>query len=166
MLRVHSAILFETRLRNAETRRVSLSEQMLRASNGSVGRVPRPSVKSGDLAAEVVHDAQRLVGLEISLAKQELKDLAIANAVAAGIVALRALLVVLAALVALPALVVIAMPWHWQAAMAWVAAYALVGTGLVFTGKARFQLKMPARTLNSLKENKEWALRQMRSTAR
>jgi hypothetical protein len=126
----------------------------------------RPGAKSGDLAAEVVHDAQRLVSLEIALAKQEVKDLAVANAIAAGMVAFGGLLVILSLLVAVPSLVVILVPWHWQAAAAWVVVYALLGIGLVLLGKTRFALRLPTKTLASLKENKEWALRQMKSTVR
>src|SRR5258706_8687206 len=50
-----------------------------------VAQPPRPDGKSGDLAAAVIHDAQRLVSLEVALAKQEIKDLVMANAVAAGL---------------------------------------------------------------------------------
>jgi hypothetical protein len=45
-------------------------------------------------------------------------------------------------------------------------AYALLGIGLVLLGKTRFALRLPTKTLASLKENKEWALRQMKSTVR
>ncbi|MHB8688930.1 MAG: phage holin family protein [Candidatus Dormibacteraceae bacterium] len=125
----------------------------------------RPA-RSGDLAAEVVHDAQRLVSLEVALAKQEIKDLAMTNAIAAGMVAAGVLLVMLGVLVAAPSVVVWLVPWHWQAAVAWVVVYVLLGISLGLMGKARFALRLPARTLASLKENKEWALRQMRSTVR
>jgi uncharacterized membrane protein YqjE len=137
----------------------------VRATNGT-----HPSgaaaVRSGDIAAEVVHDAQRLVSLEIALAKQEVKDLVMANAIAAGLVAFGGLLIALALLVAVPSLVVVLVPWHWQAALGWVVAYALLGVGLVFFGKSRFALKLPTKTLKSLKENKEWVLRRMKSTVR
>jgi putative superfamily III holin-X len=127
---------------------------------------PETATKSGDLAAEVVHDAQRLVNLEIALAKQEIKDLVLANAIAAGLVAGGGLLLILGLLVSVPTLVVVLVPWHWLAALAWIVLYVLLGIGLMLAGKARFALKLPARTLASLKENKEWALRQMRSTVR
>ena len=127
--------------------------------------LPRPQ-KSRDLAAEVVHDAQRLVNLEIALAKQEIKDLVLANAIAAGMVAGGGLLLILGLFVAVPALVVVLVPWHWLAAAAWIVIYALVGIGLVLAGRARFALRLPVRTLASLKESKEWALRHMRSTVR
>jgi hypothetical protein len=125
-----------------------------------------PGTTSSDLAAEVIQDAQRLIRLEVLLAKQELKELAKANAIAAAMVVSGGLLVVLSLLVAFPSLVVILVPWHWQAALAWVLLYALVGIGLVMFGKRRFALKLPVKTLTSLKENKEWALRQMKSTVR
>ena len=125
-----------------------------------------PTAKSSDLAAEVIQDAQRLITLEIALAKQELKDIAMANAIAAGMVVSGGLLVILSLLVAIPSLVVILVPWHWQAAVAWVLLYASGGIGLVMFGKTRFELKLPVKTLTSLKENKEWALRQMKSTVR
>jgi hypothetical protein len=128
-------------------------------------QLPR-SARSGDLAAEVIHDVQRLVNLEIALAKQEIKDLVVANAIAAGMVAFGGFLAVLAVLVAAPTLIVALVPWHWQAALAWVVLYAATGIGLALAGRARLVFKLPARTLNSLKENKEWALRQMRSTVR
>ena len=129
-------------------------------------RLPQPAAKSGDLAAEVAHDAQRLVNLEIALAKKEIKDLVVANAIAAGMVAAGGLLLILGVLVAIPVLIVVLAPGHWPAALAWIVLYVLLGIGLMLAGKARFALRLPARTLASLKENKEWALRRMRSTVR
>ncbi|HMJ39547.1 MAG TPA: phage holin family protein [Verrucomicrobiae bacterium] len=127
---------------------------------------PGTAAKSRELAAEVIHDAQRLVRLEVALAKQELNDLAMANAVAAVLVIFGGLLVLLGVLVALPSLVVFLVPWHWQAAAVWIVLYMVLGLGLAFYGKTRFRVGLPARTLASLKENKEWALRRMRSTGR
>ena len=88
------------------------------------------------------------------------------NAFAAGLVAFGGLLLALGVLVAIPALVVVLVPWHWQAAAAWIVLYVLLGIGLVLFGKTRFRVGLPAKTLASLKENKEWALRRMKSTAR
>lgn len=126
----------------------------------------RSGAKAGDLAAEVVHDAQRLASLEVALAKREIRDMAVANAVAGGLVSGGGLLVAVGLLVALPVFVVLLVPWHWQAALVWVAACLLLGIMLIFAGKARFQLKLPSRTLESLKENKEWAVRRIRSNGR
>jgi small-conductance mechanosensitive channel len=118
------------------------------------------------LIASVVSDAQRLVALEIALAKQEAKELATGNAIAAGLIAFGGLLLVLAVLVGLPSLVVWLLPWHWQAAAVWVAAYVVIGLVLVIIGRARLQLRLPPRTIGSLKENKEWALRRVRSNGK
>jgi len=124
------------------------------------------NLSSRGLIASVVSDAQRLVALEIALAKQELKELATGNAIAAGIIVFGGLLTALAVLVALPSLVVWLVPWHWQAAAVWGAAYLVIGLGLVLLGKSRLQVRLPRRTLDSLKENKEWALRHVKSNGR
>ena len=124
------------------------------------------NMSSRGLIASVVSDAQRLVALEIALAKQELKELATGNAIAAAIIVFGGLLTALAVLVALPSLVVWLVPWHWQAAAVWGAAYLVIGIGLVLLGKSRLQVRLPRRTLDSLKENKEWALRHVKSNGR
>jgi hypothetical protein len=136
----------------------------VRATNGT--QPPAGVVKSGDIAAEVIHDAQRLVSLEIALAKQEVRDLVMANAVAAGMAGFGALLILLALLVAVPSFVVAVVPWKWQATVVWIVGYLLLGLGLLHSGRSRFALKLPTRTLESLKENKEWVLRRMKSTVR
>jgi putative superfamily III holin-X len=118
------------------------------------------------LIASVVSDAQRLLALEVALAKQEAKELATGNAIALGLIAFGGLLLVLAVLVALPALAVWLLPWHWQAAAVWLGAYVVLGLVLVIIGKARLQLRLPPRTIGSLKENKEWALRRVRSNGK
>jgi putative superfamily III holin-X len=124
------------------------------------------ATSSRALIASLVADAQRLVTLEIALAKQELKELATRNAIAAGLIVFGGLLLLLGLLVAAPVLVVLLVPWHWQAAAAWVAIYLVLGLVLVLVGKARVQVRPPTRTIESLKENKEWALRRVRSNGR
>jgi hypothetical protein len=123
-------------------------------------------VKAGDLASEVIHDAQRLASLEIALAKREVKDIAVANGIATGLVVGGGLLIMLAVLVAVPVTVVLLVPWHWQTALAWVVGYVLLGIFLLLAGKAKFQLRLPRRTIESLKESKEWALRRIRSNGK
>lgn len=127
--------------------------------------VTKPAGARG-LVASVVGDAQRLVALEIALAKQEAKELATTNAIAAGVIAFGGLLLVLGVLVAAPALVVWLVPWHWQAAAVWLGGYVLVGLVLVLIGKSRLQVRLPPRTIESLKENKEWALRRVKSNGK
>ena len=58
------------------------------------------------------------------------------------------------------------MPWHWEAALVWLVGYVLLGIVLMLLGKAGFQFRLPVRTLESLRENKEWALRRIRSNGR
>jgi len=134
---------------------------------GAVETVNRDSrISSRGLITSVIGDAQRLVALEVALAKQELKELATHNAIAAGLMAFGGLLVLLAVLVAMPSLVVILLPWHWQAAAVWIGAYVLTGALLMLAGRARMRISLPPRTVESLKENKEWALRRVRSNGR
>jgi len=114
----------------------------------------------------VISDAQKLVELEIALAKQELKELAARNAIALGLIVFGALLAALAILVAVPVLVVMLVPWKWEAAAVWVAVYLVIGAVLIVFGKARLQVELPPRTIESLKENKEWALRRVKSNGR
>lgn len=121
---------------------------------------------SRGLIASLVADAQRLVVLEVALGKQELKELATANAIALGVTAFGGLLAALGIFVALPVLVIALLGWHWEAAAIWLTAYVVLGLALVFIGRSRLRLRMPPRTLETLKENKAWALRHVRSNGR
>jgi uncharacterized membrane protein YqjE len=124
------------------------------------------TTSSPELAAEIVEEAQRLVRLEIALAKAELKELAITNAIAAGAFAGAGALAIITLLVAIPVLIVVAVEPHWLAALAWVVVYLLLAAGLALLGRSRLRLAIPERTVNSLKETKDWAIRQMRSPGR
>ena len=119
-----------------------------------------------DLAAGIVDEAEKLVRLEIALAKQELKELAATNGIAAGAFAGAALLALTAVIVGIPVLVVVAVEPHWVAALAWVLVYLLGAAGLALLGRAKLRIALPERTVNSLKETREWAIRQMRSPGR
>jgi VIT1/CCC1 family predicted Fe2+/Mn2+ transporter len=132
--------------------------------NGSQDTGTRAS--SRELAAEAIQGVQRLVSLEIALAKQELKEIAMRNLIAAVCIAAAGLFAILAVLVAVPVLIVVLVPWHWQAALIWAVVYALMAGAVALYGKSRLSVRLPTRTLDSLKENKEWALHQLRSTRR
>ena len=125
----------------------------------------RPAGSRG-LIGSVISDAQRLIALEIALAKQEVKELATRNAIAVALIAFGGLLATLAILVAAPVLIVMLVPWRWQAAAVWVAAYLVIGVVVILIGKARLQLRLPPRTIETLKENKEWVLRRVKSNGR
>ena len=129
-------------------------------------RTTETRASSRDLAADAIQSVQRLVSLEIALAKQELREIAMTNIIAAACLAAAGVFAILAVLVALPVLVIVAVPWHWEAALVWVIAYVLIAGGLALYGKSRLSLRLPTKTLESLKENKEWALHQLRSTKR
>jgi hypothetical protein len=55
--------------------------------------------------------------------------------------------------VAVPSLIVALVPWKWQAAAVWAGGYALIGIVLVLIARSRFQVRLPKRTIESLKEN-------------
>jgi len=124
------------------------------------------SESSPELAAEILEEAERLVRLEIALAKAELKELAVTNAIAAGAFAGAAMLVMVMLLVAIPVLIVVAVEPHWLAALAWIVVYLVVAGGLALLGRSKLHIAIPERTVNSLKETKDWAIRQMRSPGR
>ena len=128
--------------------------------------VNRGEQSSAELAQDIVHEAQDLVRLEIELAKQELKELAIRNGIAAGLLAAGGLLVALALLVALPVFLVVLWDNHVLGAAIWLGVYAVLGIALVVAGRLALRLQPPRRTLASLEETKSWALRQIRSNGR
>ena len=120
---------------------------------------------SADLAADIVESAQQLVRLEVALAKQEAKELAIRNGIAVGLMAGGGLLAVLGLLVGVPVLLVMAFD-SWIAALAWVLIYVLGGVGLVLIGKSRLKIEAPQRTLSSLKETRAWVVHQLTTSSR
>lgn len=121
---------------------------------------------SAQLAADVVESAQQLVRLEISLAKQEVKELAVRNGIAIGALVAAGFFGILALLVALPVLLIVWIDNHTLVAIIWLALYVLLAAGLALFGRARLLLKPPQKTINSLKETREWALRQISSNDR
>jgi uncharacterized membrane protein YqjE len=121
---------------------------------------------SSELAAEIVEEAERLVRLEIALAKAELKEMAITNAIAVGAFAGAGLMAIVTLLVAIPVLIVVAVEPHWLAALVWIVIYLVLAAGLALFGRGKLHIGVPERTVNSIKETRDWALRQMRSPGR
>src|SRR5437660_1587348 len=119
-----------------------------------------------DVAAAIVDEVEKLVRLEVELARQEMKELAITNGIAAGSFVGAANLALTALLVGIPVLIVVAVEPHWLAALIWVVAYLLIAAGLALYGRAKLKVGPPERTLSTLKETRDWALRQMRSPGR
>jgi uncharacterized membrane protein YqjE len=122
--------------------------------------------RTSEIAADLVEEAERLVRLEVALAKAELKELAITNAIAAGAFAGAGVLAIVTLLVAIPVLIVVAVEPHWLAALVWIALYLVLAAGLALFGRSKLHIGVPERTINSIKETKDWALRQMRSPGR
>jgi len=121
---------------------------------------------SADLAADILESAQQLVHLEVALAKTELKEMAIRNGIAAGMMAGAALLLVTAVITAVPVLLVMLFEPHWLVALIWIIVYLIAAGSLGFVGFKRLQLKAPPKTLGTLKETKAWVLHQISSSSR
>ncbi len=128
--------------------------------------VKRGEPSSAELAQEIVHEAQQLVRLEVQLAKQELKELAVRNGIAIGLLTFGGLLLAMALFVALPVFLVLLWDNHVVGAAIWLGAYALLGVVLLVAGRLALRLQPPRRTLTSLEETKTWALRQIRSNGK
>src|SRR3989442_15655222 len=114
-----------------------------------------------DLATGLVDDAQRMAQLQVELAKQELKELAIRNGIAAGMLVVGAGLFLLGVFAMLPLVVVTWRPDHLRWALIFLGAYLGVGVVLAVTGRLLLRLEPPRRTLETLKETREWVLRQL-----
>ena len=118
------------------------------------------------IVSGIVADVQNLARQEVALAKQEVKELAVRNGIAIGALAAAGFFGVLALLVALPVLLIVWIDNHTLVAIIWLALYVLLAAGLALFGRARLLLKPPQKTINSLKETREWALRQISSNDR
>jgi hypothetical protein len=129
----------------------------------TVNRVDRPAP---EVVRDVVHQGSDLVRLEWELARQELKELAIRNGIAVGLLVLGGLLVMVAVLVALPVFLVVLWDRHVLGAAIWIGVYVVLGAALVLAGRLGLRLEPPRRTLASLEETKNWVLRQIRSSSR
>jgi hypothetical protein len=124
----------------------------------------QPSARG--LATGLVDDAQRMAHLQLELAKQELKELAIRNGVAVGLLVVATGLVLLAVFVMVPLVVVVWRPDHLRWALIFLGGYLGAGIVLALVGRLLLRLEPPRRTLETLKETKEWALRQISSNGR
>ena len=129
-------------------------------------RPPAAGQPAGELAAGLIEQAERLVKLEIELAKQEVRELAISNGIAAAAFAGAGLLVLLAVLVAVPVWIVTLLGHHAIAAGVWIVLYLAVAGGLALFGRSKLRLQAPRRTIDSLKETKDWVVQQTRSPRR
>ena len=118
-----------------------------------------PKEGIGASVSELASDTGRLVLLEIELFKQELGELIKRNAIAIGLLVMSAM----AALFFFIFLQVwfVARFGHWVAVgltVFWLAAAVV----LALVGKARIKFAAPERSIQSIKEDLEWAIQQIR----
>ncbi|MGH7860929.1 MAG: phage holin family protein [Candidatus Dormibacteraceae bacterium] len=123
-----------------------------------------PVTSSIAIVGDLADDLRRVVDLQIQLAKAELREVAISNAVAAACFGLAATLATIILLVVIPVILVVALPWHWQVAVIWGAIYLLAAAVLALVGRSRLRLGLPQKTMGALKEGKQWAIRLMTSS--
>ena len=124
---------------------------------------PESDKSTPQVAADLVDDIQRTGELNFQLAKREMRELAISNVVAGASFATSAYLAITAVLIGVPVLLIVLLPWHWQVAAIWIVVY-LLGAGVgALVGKLKLRLEPPRKTIESLKENRDWVIQQVRS---
>lgn len=125
--------------------------------------LPADRTRAGttDLARGLVDDAQKLLELQLELAKVELQGLAIRNGVAVGLFGFAAMLLVLGIFVGGPLIIILEVPNHVLAAIIFAAAYVVAAIILAIAGRFTLKLEPPPRTIAALKETKEWLVRQI-----
>jgi|SRR5215467_7000143 len=121
-----------------------------------------PKKRSPELVSDLVADVEDMVRLQVQLAKQEISEIAVSNAIAAGAFSAAGVLALTAVLVGIPVLLVTVLPWHVQVAAVWIALYLLLAGVGALIGKSMMRLEPPKKTLETLKESREWALRQIK----
>ncbi|HEX8868441.1 MAG TPA: phage holin family protein [Lentzea sp.] len=132
-------------------------------SSPEAGLPPAPAEREslGDLVGELAQDLSRLMRQELELAKAEIREEAKKAGKATGMLAgagfagyMTAVLLSLAAVFALGA--VMALGW---AALIVAAVWGITGFALYSTGRTRLRevAPKPERTVESLKEDVEWA---------
>ncbi len=128
-------------------------------------RYPHPMPREGisGSVAELVDDVQRLVQLEIELLQQELKELAIRNGIAIGLLATGALGLLFALIFAQVALVA----WFpllpaWANALILTLFWIIAAAILFLVGRARIKIEPPEKTIQSIKDDLEWVKQQIR----
>lgn len=118
----------------------------------------------GTSLSRLVSQISRLVELEVTLARQELKALLKRNAIAAAMLAVAGLSVLMFLIIAQVWLILI-VPRHVLTAGIIAGIWLVAGAGLGLLGKARLKIAPPTATLESLKEDLEWVKQQIKHDA-
>jgi hypothetical protein len=116
-----------------------------------------------DLAQGILKDAERLVRLEIELAKAEAKELAIRNGVAIGLLVGAAVSLFLAIPVFGLVWLIVFLGTRWEVAAIVAGAWFVLALLLGLIGYLRLRIPKPAetRTVSTLLETREWVQRQI-----
>lgn len=113
-------------------------------------------------ASELMDDVTEVVRLHVQLAKQEVREIAMSNLFAGAAFGAAAMLAAIAIFAGVPVMLVVILPWHWEVAAIWIVACLLLAVVGFLVGKAKLRVEPPRKTLETLKEDREWALRQIR----
>lgn len=135
---------------------------------------PMPSDGIASSVAEIAADIQRLVKLEFELARQEIVELVKRNGIAVAMLASAGLcgLFLLYTLIALLVVGILAIFFdHTLGATALALGivsliWAIVAALLGLLGKSRLEFKMPEATIQTIKDDVEWAKTQIRPATR
>jgi uncharacterized membrane protein YqjE len=125
----------------------------------------------GELLKQLSQQTSTLVRQEVDLAKAELTDKAKESAIGAGMLGAAGLVAVLAlgALTAMFVLVLALLMTPWLAALLVTIAYVAIAAGLGLMGRARLRRSappIPQQTIETVKEDVEWAKTRARSARR
>ena len=127
----------------------------------------RESTSMVELGRMLVDEARDLIRKEIELAKVELKELLVRNALAVGLFAGAALLALIAFIILQVAFILTFWP-----AVQWIVAWCLFGFWLILTltvaliAKSKLKLKPPEKTISTIKGDIEWAKGQIHSNGK
>ncbi|HLI56875.1 MAG TPA: phage holin family protein [Actinomycetota bacterium] len=119
---------------------------------------------SGTISTLVV-DVEKLVRLEVDLAKQEITGLLKRNAAAAGMLVV-ALLGLFFAFIMFQVWLVVLIPHHAIVAGVIAAFWFLLAVSLALIGKSRLKIEPPKATIQSLKDDLEWVKQQIKPEAK
>ena len=129
-----------------------------------------PTEGYGAMIADVIKDLQDLLRAEVQLAKTELKEDATGMGKAIGMIAAAAMVGLVAFIFLMLALTFLLDKWvqGWLAAAIVGAALALIAVIAAMAGKKRLSATSlkPEQTVETLKEDQEWAKQQISSVKR
>jgi hypothetical protein len=135
-------------------------------------RYPHPMPKDGIASSigEIAADAQRLVQLELQLAKEEVKELLKTNLIAIGMLSVAGLAAIFALYTAVEGLIFFGLSFAFHRGMGHDAGamlavflfWAAVAVILGLMGKSRLVFKMPEATIQTIKDDMAWAKAQIK----